>query len=133
MAIKLTIRPPDTKNVAKVVMFDGDKVLLLKRKQDQKHPGKWDLPGGHIIAGEDWEPGAKREVEEETNLKIVDLDFVSDEKNKKFYKTSTWKGNLFSKEDLPEHDDFIWIEKDKVEDLNNISDIYVSAIRKALG
>jgi ADP-ribose pyrophosphatase YjhB (NUDIX family) len=109
MAIKLTIRPPDTKNVAKVVMFDGDKVLLLKRKKNQKHPGKWDLPGGHIIAGEDWEPGAKREVEEETNLKIVD------------------------KEDLPEHDDFMWIEKDKVEQLNNLSDIYVSAIRKALG
>jgi 8-oxo-dGTP diphosphatase len=133
MAIKLTIRPPDTNKVAKVVMFDGDKVLLLKRKQDQKHPGKWDLPGGHIIEGEGWEPGAKREVEEETNLRIEDLDFVYDGKNKKFYKTSTWKGDLFSRKDLPEHDDFIWIEKDKVEDLNNISDIYVSAIRKALG
>ena len=133
MGIKLIIRPPDTNKVAKVVMIDGDKILLLKRKKNQKHPGKWDLPGGHIIAGEDWEPGAKREVEEETNLKIVDLDFVSDANNKKFYKTRTWNGNLFSKEELPEHDDFMWIEKDKVEQLNNLSDIYVSAIRKALG
>ena len=117
--------------VAKVVMLNGDKVLLLKRKKNQKHPGKWDLPGGHIIAGEDWEPGAKREVEEETNLRILDLEFVSDEKNKKFYKTSRWEGDLFSKEDLPEHDDFVWINVDKVSELNNLSDIYLSAIRKA--
>lgn len=131
MAIKLTIRPPDTEKVAKVIMFDDDKILLLKRKKNQKYPEKWDLPGGHLIVGEDWEVGATREVEEETDLKISDLEFVSNNNNKRFFKTGDWHGQLFSKSELPEHDDFMWISFDKVAELNNLSDIYLSAIREA--
>jgi ADP-ribose pyrophosphatase YjhB (NUDIX family) len=131
MAIKLTIRPPDTEKVAKVIMFDDDKILLLKRKKNQKYPEKWDLPGGHLIVGEDWEVGATREVEEETDLKISDLEFVSNNNNKRFFKTGAWHGQLFSKSELPEHDDFMWINIDKVAELNNLSDIYLSAIREA--
>jgi 8-oxo-dGTP diphosphatase len=131
MAIRLTVRPPDTERVAKVIMLDDGVVLLLKRKKSQKYPEQWDLPGGHLIVGEDWETGAKREVEEETNLRIDKLDFVSETTNKRFFKTDVWHGELFAKTQLPEHDDFIWISVDKVSELNNLSDIYLSAIRKA--
>jgi ADP-ribose pyrophosphatase YjhB (NUDIX family) len=131
MAIKLTIRQPDTEKVAKVIMLDNDRILLLKRKKNQKYPEKWDLPGGHLVVGEDWEAGATREVEEETNLKIGNLEFVSKNNNKSFFKTGVWHGQLFSKSELPEHDDLMWISIDKVAELNNLSDIYLSAIREA--
>lgn len=131
MPVRLSIRPPDSKLVAKVVIVEDGKVLLLKRKKNQKFPEQWDLPGGHLLVGEDWEQGAKREVEEETNLKISNMKFVSSEKNKKFFKADSWDNEMFQKEHLPEHDDFIWIDIDKISELNNLSDIYLSAIRKA--
>ncbi len=50
---------------AKAVIFDGEKVLLLKSSD-----GTWDLPGGKIDSDEDVLDGLRREVLEETNLKV---------------------------------------------------------------
>ena len=36
-----------------------------------KFAGEWDLPGGHIQVGEEFETGMKREVKEETNIDVV--------------------------------------------------------------
>ena len=45
-----------------VVADDGGKVLMIFRR------GRWDLPKGHIDAGEDAPTAAVREVEEETGV-----------------------------------------------------------------
>lgn len=133
MPVKLTVRPPDTKYVAKVIIFNEDgEVLLLKRKKNQKYPEKWDLPGGHLIQGEEWISGAKREVKEETNLSIKDLKKVSSEGRKTFYKTSTFEGDIFDSDKLPEHDEYMWINVEKVDELKHIGDIYVEAIKGAV-
>lgn len=133
MSIKLSIRPPDTNNVAKVVIFDDQgRVLLLRRKKSQKYPGKWDLPGGHLIQGEDWATGAHREVKEETNLLVRDLKKVYKDGRKQYYKTHSFDGTMFGNKELPEHDEYIWIEAEKIDKLNDVGDIYRDAIKKAL-
>lgn len=52
----------------------GPEILLMK------HVDRWDLPKGHLEAGETFEEGAKRELEEETGILEselwVDPDFV---------------------------------------------------------
>lgn len=48
------------------------KVLLVKRKADP-FKGKWALPGGFLEEDEPLETGAKRELQEETGLKIEKL------------------------------------------------------------
>ena len=47
------------------VVFDGDKVLLIKH-----NAGHWDLPKGHIEEGETEVETAIREVKEETNVDV---------------------------------------------------------------
>lgn len=47
------------------VVFDGDKVLLIKHNE-----GHWDLPKGHIEEGETEVETAIREVKEETNVDV---------------------------------------------------------------
>ena len=67
--IRVKIVPNDSRQVAKVVIIDdNDRVLMLKRSgYMDKYAGEWDLPGGHIQVGEDFQTGMKREVKEETD------------------------------------------------------------------
>jgi 8-oxo-dGTP diphosphatase len=55
----------------KALIMDGEKILILKRSPDAStYPGCWDLPGGRLQNGENPSHGLKREVLEETGLKI---------------------------------------------------------------
>ncbi len=50
-----------------LVVNDHNEVLLIFRR------GCWDLPKGKLEEGEDWENAAKREVEEETGVRVKEL------------------------------------------------------------
>ena len=107
----------DTENVAKVIIFDdNNQILLLKRSDGNK---KWDLPGGHLKKGENYEQGAVREAKEETNLEISGLKHVkTKEKDRiiKYFKTNKYNGEISL--DPEEHIDYKWV---KIEDLDQYS------------
>ncbi|MFA4946172.1 MAG: NUDIX domain-containing protein [Candidatus Micrarchaeia archaeon] len=53
----------------KAFIVDSNRVLLIKRNQDDEHcPGLWEIPGGRLEEGENPFDGLKREVREETGL-----------------------------------------------------------------
>jgi len=56
------------------LIFDGQNRLFLMRSHKWK--GKYVIPGGHIELGETMVDALKREVKEETNLDIRDIEFV---------------------------------------------------------
>ena len=62
-----------------VILFSYDeeekdfKVLLIKRK-NEPFQDKWAIPGGFVEYDEELDTGAKRELEEETNVKIVNFE-----------------------------------------------------------
>ncbi|MBM4041871.1 MAG: NUDIX domain-containing protein [Planctomycetes bacterium] len=54
-----------------VIRNEKERVLLLKRSVASKNnAGKWDLPGGKVDEGEDFDEALLREVTEETGLVI---------------------------------------------------------------
>ena len=68
----LTVEEKPFRLSIKVVIFDdAGRCLLLKRSRCSKgNPGKWDLPGGKVNSGEDFDRALIREVIEETGLRI---------------------------------------------------------------
>ena len=63
--------PALTHRCAHVVVYHPDgRILLQKRSIDKDiQPGKWDTAvGGHLQVGEDFESGARREMNEELGL-----------------------------------------------------------------
>ena len=57
-----------TRVVAFAVVRDGDAWLMLRhRRHGRVH---WEIPGGHVDAGESLEAAARREVREETGVDV---------------------------------------------------------------
>ncbi len=120
----------DSQRVAKVVIIDGDEILLLKRSNYlKKHKGEWDLPGGHLHIGEDIEAGLKREVYEETGLSIEGPEFVFKKGNDSFFIVkSKYSEITLSKE----HRSWARKKADEISKLKNLTNYYRAAIFRCL-
>jgi ADP-ribose pyrophosphatase YjhB (NUDIX family) len=57
---------------ASVLLVDPRGWLLLQERDEHPviDPERWGLPGGHVEEGEDYEPAAYRELEEETGVHL---------------------------------------------------------------
>jgi 8-oxo-dGTP pyrophosphatase MutT (NUDIX family) len=55
-----------------VLLVDPRGWLLLQERDEHPviDPEKWGLPGGHVEDGEEYEPAAYREFEEETGIRL---------------------------------------------------------------
>lgn len=58
---------------AKGLLITSNKKILLL----QKPSGKWDLPGGKLKGGEGWIDGLRREIYEESGLKIKQAEWLT--------------------------------------------------------
>tara|TARA_A100001011_G_scaffold335148_1_gene363911 strand:+ start:685 stop:1098 length:414 start_codon:yes stop_codon:yes gene_type:complete len=115
--------------VGVVIINNSSEVLLIKRgKEPQK--GLWSIPGGHLNFGETLKNAAIREIYEETNLIISELEFLDTidlfEKNRqgeliKHYVLIDFKTYRFSgiAKAGSDADAFKWVSK------NNINDFIV--------
>ncbi|MFA5070101.1 MAG: NUDIX domain-containing protein [Patescibacteria group bacterium] len=66
-----------------VMLFNNGKILLGRRNADPNKAdselhleGTWTMPGGKLEYGESFEDGAKREVYEETGLKLNEMKVI---------------------------------------------------------
>ena len=101
----------DIKAVSKVIIKWKNKCLFLKRSGE----GTWELPGGHLNKGENFKSGAKREVMEETGIKISKLkviikqhDFVLFAARPKVIKVTL----------SDEHTDYVWVRAKDIKKLD---------------
>jgi 8-oxo-dGTP diphosphatase len=57
--------------VVAAVIEQGGQVLIGQRKQDQRHPLKWEFPGGKVERGESPREALRRELEEELGIRAT--------------------------------------------------------------
>lgn len=67
-------KPSVTVDVVAFSIFDDDLKVLLIRRGRPPYEGRWALPGGFIEIDEPLKSAARRELEEETGLRITHLE-----------------------------------------------------------
>lgn len=107
--------------VAGFLLCDG-KALILKRSSELKFfPNNYNLPGGHVEAGEDPKDALVREFFEETGLKIKVLapyhtySYITDDKSKHYIEIGYFvelDDDIKNLKLNEEHDSFEWITAD---------------------
>ena len=119
---------PDSGESSVVAIRDeNDRFLILRRSPaDEKQwmPGKWSLPGGHIIIGETPIDGGIREVWEETGLLVKNLKFVKKTgmtKTIHLFSTTEYSGDI--ELDTDENDKYAWASVDELEQYDTVPDL----------
>ena len=79
---------PDAEITTMCAIIKDDQVLMINR---EKTWVGWAFPGGHVEDGESISACIRREIEEETNLSIVSLQFKG---IAHFYNTNTGKRHI---------------------------------------
>ena len=104
----------DTDYVSKVVILSRtNRFLVLRVSMTEKYLGQGDLPGGHLIVGEDPEDGLIRETYEETGLIIKSPTKMYVEDKVTFYFTKMPIGTVRLSE---EHDKYKFLKLEQIED-----------------
>jgi 8-oxo-dGTP pyrophosphatase MutT (NUDIX family) len=107
-----------------LVLFDNNKVLLLKRSNTGYEDGKYSLVAGHVDPEESFTQCIIREAKEEAGIELQkeDIKMVhvmhrnsgSDEYNERidvFFRTEKWIGEIINKEPN-KCDDLSWFDLD---------------------
>ena len=119
----------DTDKIAKAVVMKGDKALLLKRSNYmKKYAGEWDLPGGHVQEEESLEDGLRREVEEETGLKIKSPEKLYTDGRTHYYRAEMDDSEVKLSD---EHTDHKFVSTEDLEDME-IPSKYLKWIKQVL-
>lgn len=66
----------DNPSVTAGAIIERDGKFLVLRRNIEPNKGKWEIPGGFVNAGEGAEDALRREIEEETRLRITDLRYI---------------------------------------------------------
>jgi nucleoside triphosphatase len=125
------------------LIFSPEGKLFLMRSHKWK--GRYVLPGGHIELGERMTEALKREVKEETNLSIRDLDFICFQEC--IYDERFWQRRHFiffdyacQTEDTDvrlnsEAQEYVWVALDEIADLpvEHYTAVVIEEYRKRTG
>jgi 8-oxo-dGTP pyrophosphatase MutT (NUDIX family) len=118
----------DSNKVAKIILFNGEKILVLLSEHPQ-FQGTLDLPGGHIHYREDPVVGLQREVKEETGLIITNYKKLYEFGNTSYYFGEIPKGEVVLSD---EHSDYFFLTIDEINRKGfKISQHFMNAIKEA--
>ncbi len=103
---------------AAILVKDG-KVLIAKRKPDDKLPHKWEFPGGKVESGESAQECLKREMQEEFGIEVQVAELLGESvyhyqhgSIRLLAYRAKWQGGDLA---LKDHADYAWVQCDQLE------------------
>jgi 8-oxo-dGTP diphosphatase len=124
--------------VVAAIMIRTARVLLCHRSPDRAwYPGMWDLPGGHVAAGETPHHALGRELREELGIAITippEPEFTqlaAADFDCRIWIVTEWTGNP-SNMSPQEHDDVAWWSLSALPSLQLAHPDYPAIVRRAL-
>ncbi|KAE9548262.1 hypothetical protein FO519_008526 [Halicephalobus sp. NKZ332] len=119
------------------VIWKENKVLVLKRAANDFMGGIYELPSGKVEENEDLIHALRREILEETGLKVIDANYISyfDYNSKSGRRTRQFNYNIIVEGDQvklsEEHEDAAWVAMDDLKKYN-ITESVINTITEAL-
>ena len=102
---------------AAILVKDG-KILIAKRKPEEKQPDKWEFPGGKIEIGESAQECLKREMQEEFGIDVRVGKFLGEsiyhyphESIRLLAYLAEWQAGDLA---LKDHADYAWTQSDRL-------------------
>lgn len=104
--------------------------VLRDDREDIPNPNKWSLVGGAIEDGETSAEAVRREIKEETNLDILELQFVNEEpvvlevgKKAKQVTAHVFYARVKGDVQLTEGQEYIWCTLEEAQNLDLVENI----------
>jgi 8-oxo-dGTP diphosphatase len=121
--------------VTAAIFTKGDMVLAMRRASHKPLAGKWEFPGGKLEEGESADDALIREIKEELDIDIHNLELFD-------HSTTIlpdWEVELscylvqsdVEPSESTDHDQLIWLKREELESLD-WSDADLPAVRKLL-
>lgn len=123
------------------ILLAGARVLLGHRNPNRRdYPDCWDVPGGHVEAGETYPVALRRELFEEVGVEIdindrdPDFRIVAPNVDLRLWAIRAWDGTVTNRA-LHEHDELAWFAAENLGALTlahpRYRDILTSAVTAA--
>lgn len=111
--------PPTLRVVAAIIFNTENQFLIARKKEGKPLAGFWEFPGGKVDLGEDDLSALIREIREELNVELKDIQFSFEfmyrypdkEIEFAFFRAQINSGNI----QLTDHDDVMWINMEEIE------------------
>ncbi|MBK9636614.1 MAG: (deoxy)nucleoside triphosphate pyrophosphohydrolase [Bacteroidetes bacterium] len=103
------------KVVAVIIYNEDNRFLMARKKAGKPLAGYWEFPGGKVEAGEDEFVALEREIKEELNLELKDIQFCFQYQYRDhdqtidftFFRALIDSGKMV----LTDHDEIVWINE----------------------
>lgn len=100
------------------VLWQGERCLLARRGEGQRHAGLWEFPGGKLEAGESFEQALVRELEEEFGISCAVGQRVATSRHRyddfdielTAFHVESYRGPL----ELRRHSEVVWVLPDEL-------------------
>jgi mutator protein MutT len=123
--------------VAGLLRRDGRVLLCHRNSSRANYPDVWDLPGGHVDAGETIADALARELAEELGIVVEPptdpawMTLAADGLELSVFLVDTWEGEPHNASP-DEHDDIRWVRMNDLADLDLADSSYEEMLRRSL-